>query len=50
MLESARGTFAVTRLMPTSKGRQPEYRIRHFTEEFERVAFENEFSQGLSMA
>jgi hypothetical protein len=46
MLELARGSYTVTRLMPTSKGRQPEYRIRHFTEEFERVAFENELSAG----
>jgi hypothetical protein len=44
MLGTARGTYTVTRLMPASDGQKPEYRIRHFSEEFERVAFENEFS------
>jgi hypothetical protein len=44
MLRVARGTYTVTGLMPALAGQQPEYRIRHFTEEFERVAFENELS------
>jgi hypothetical protein len=30
--------------MPETQGHQPEYRIKHFSEEFERVAFENELS------
>ena len=29
-------------------GQQPENRIRHFSEEFERVAFENELIAGES--
>jgi hypothetical protein len=44
MLSTARGTYKVTRLMPALDGQQPEYRIRHSSEEFERVAFENELS------
>jgi hypothetical protein len=44
MLSGSRETYTVTRLMPVPDGQQPEYRIRHFTEEFERVAFENELS------
>jgi len=31
-------------LMPALEGQKREYRIRHFSEEFERVAFENELS------
>jgi hypothetical protein len=42
MLGTARGTYTITGLMPVIEGRQPEYRIKHFSEEFERVAFENE--------
>jgi hypothetical protein len=30
--------------MPAIEGQQPEYRIKHFSEEFERVAFESELS------
>ena len=30
--------------MPALEGQQREYLIRHFSEEFERVAFENELS------
>jgi hypothetical protein len=44
MLDASRGTYTITRLMRVPDGQQPEYRIRHFTEEFERVAFENELS------
>jgi hypothetical protein len=44
MLSTARGTYTVTGLMPALDGQQREYRIRHFSEEFERVAFENELS------
>ena len=44
MLSTARGTYTVTGLMPALEGQQREYRIRHFSEEFERVAFENELS------
>ena len=42
MLSMARGTYTITRLMPATEGQEPEYRIKHFSEEFERVAFENE--------
>jgi hypothetical protein len=44
MLSTARGTYTITGLMPALEGRQFEYRIKHFSEEFERVAFENELS------
>jgi hypothetical protein len=44
MLSTARGTYTITGLMPAMEGHQPEYRIKHFSEEFERVAFENELS------
>ena len=44
MLSTARGTYTITGLMPAMEGQQPEYRIKHFSEEFERVAFENELS------
>jgi hypothetical protein len=44
MLNAARGTYKVTGLMPALDGQQPEYRIRHSSEEFERVAFENQLS------
>ena len=37
MLSTARGTYTVTGLMPALEGQQREYRIRHFSEEFERV-------------
>jgi hypothetical protein len=43
MLSTARGTYTVTGVMPASDG-QPEYRIKHFSEDFERMAFENELS------
>jgi hypothetical protein len=44
MLSSASGTYMVTGLMPVVDDQRPEYRIKHFSEEFERVAFENELS------
>jgi hypothetical protein len=44
MLSTARGTYKVTGFMPALNRQQPEYRIRHSSEEFERVAFENELS------
>jgi hypothetical protein len=34
--------------MPAIKAKPPEYRIKHFSEEFERVAFENELTAGES--
>jgi hypothetical protein len=44
MLSTARGTHTITRLMPATEAQEPEYRIKHFSEEFERVAFEKELS------
>ena len=44
MLSTARGTYTITGLIPAIEDKPPEYRIRHFSEEFERVAFENELS------
>jgi hypothetical protein len=46
MLNAARGTYAVTWLMPSLEGQQPEYRIKHLSEDFERVALENELTTG----
>jgi hypothetical protein len=48
MLNTARGTYTITGLMPGLEGQQPEYRIKHFSEEFERVGFENELTAGES--
>ena len=48
MLNTARGTYTVTGVMPALDGQEPEYRIRHFSEEFERVALENELTAGES--
>ena len=45
MLSTARGAYTVTGHIPALDGQQPEYRIRHFSEEFERVAFGNELSK-----
>jgi hypothetical protein len=42
MLNTARGTYTITWLIPGLE--QPQYRIKHFSEDFERVAFENELS------
>ena len=44
MLSTARGTYTITGLMPAIEDKPPEYRIKHFSEEFERVAFENELT------
>ena len=44
MLNTARGTYTITGLMPGLEGQQPQYRIKHFSEDFDRVAFENELS------
>jgi hypothetical protein len=43
-LSPPRGTYIITRLLPATEDQQPEYRIKQFSEEFERVAFENELS------
>ena len=48
MLNTARGTYTVAGLMPAIEDKPPEYRIKHFSEEFERVAFENELTAGES--
>ena len=45
MLNTARGTYTITGLMPEIEDRPPEYRIKHFSEEFERVALKNELSR-----
>jgi hypothetical protein len=44
MLSTARGTYTVAGLMPAMEGQQPEYRIKHFRKNIERVASENELS------
>ena len=44
MLNTARGTYTVTGRMPAAGDQQPEYRIKHFSEDFERVAMENELA------
>jgi hypothetical protein len=46
MFNTARGTYTITGLMPGLEGQQPEYRIKHISEDFERVAFESELSAG----
>ena len=51
VISAPRGTYIVTGLNPPLEGQQPEYRIRHFSEEFERVAMEkrvvpSEFEHG----
>ena len=48
ILNAARGTYTITGRMPAAGGQQPEYRIKHFSEEFERVALENELTAGNS--
>ena len=47
MRSAARGTYTITALMPALDGQQPEYRIKHFNEDFERVALEIELSPGM---
>jgi hypothetical protein len=44
MLSTARGTYTVIGRMPAGGDQQPEYRIKHFSEGFERVALESELS------
>jgi hypothetical protein len=44
MLSTARGTYTVTGLMPALEGQKPEYCIKHFSEDFERIAMEGELS------
>jgi hypothetical protein len=44
MLSTARGTYTVAGLMPVFD-KQPEYRIRHHSEDFERVAMEHELTR-----
>lgn len=46
VFSASRGTYTVTGLMPALDDKQPEYRIRHFSEDFERVALEIELSAG----
>ena len=46
MLSTARGTYTVSGLMPALDGKPPEYRIKHSSEDFERVAMESELSVG----
>ena len=46
MRSAARGTYTVTGLMPELDGQQPEYRIKHFNEDFERVVLEIELTAG----
>ena len=50
MRSAARGTYTITALMPALDGQQPEYRIKHFNEDFERVALEIELSPGMHTA
>ena len=42
--KTARDTYTITGFMPTGGDHQPEYRIKHFSEDFERVAVETELS------
>jgi hypothetical protein len=44
VISAPRGTYIVTGLKPPLEGQPLEYRIRHFSEDFERVAMENELS------
>jgi hypothetical protein len=44
MHNTARGTYTITGFMPTGGDHRPEYRIKHFSEDFERVAVESELS------
>jgi len=38
MLSTARGTYTITGLMPAIEDKPPEYRIKHFSEDYEQVA------------
>jgi hypothetical protein len=44
LVSAPRGTYIVTGLMPVFD-KQPEYRIRHHSEDFERVAIEHELTR-----
>jgi hypothetical protein len=44
-LLAPRGAYSVTGILPEKDG-QPEYRIKHFSENYERVAQEGELSPG----
>jgi hypothetical protein len=48
MLSTARGTYTVTQLMPALDGLQPEHRVRHFSEEFERERSRMNFPRSLN--
>jgi hypothetical protein len=43
-LSAHRGTYAVTGILAENDG-QPEYRIKHFSADYERVAQEGELSR-----
>ena len=45
-VSAPRGTYIVTGHKPALDGQPQEYRIRHPSEDFERVAIENELSLG----
>jgi hypothetical protein len=45
-VSTPRGTYIVTGLKPALDGQPSEYRIRHPSEEFERVAMEHESRRG----
>jgi hypothetical protein len=44
-LLAADGAYSITGILPENDG-QPEYRIKHFSEDYERVAQEGELSPG----
>jgi hypothetical protein len=44
MISAPRGTYSVTGHQPSLDGQPAEYRIRHLSEDFERVAMESELS------
>jgi hypothetical protein len=44
MHNAARGTYTVTGFLPVPDGQPPEYRIKRFSEDFERIAVESELS------
>jgi hypothetical protein len=44
LVSAPRGTYIITGHKPALDGQAPEYRIRHPSEEFERIAVEGELS------
>ena len=44
MISAPRGTYIITGHKPALDGQQPDYRIRHPGEDFERVAMEPELT------